>query len=277
MDEGSDRERRAPRRGAADDATAPGGGDGASPSLKAIAVLETLARSERPLSLSELSALLAIPKPTLHRIVRLLERARFVEREPGGRRYVGGGRLLGLALDIFGGSTRAAPRRAIIEALASEVGETCNLGVMVANHVVYVDRVETIWPFGLRFEPGSRVPLHCTAIGKLLLAHQPEGRREQLIAGAALQRYTPNTLTDPDALRRDLDRIRETGVSVDDQEFLAGVVCVAAPVADADGRVIAGVAVSAPVARLSRAAAEALYPRIAAAAASLGRIIAEAR
>lgn len=274
MDGVSDKGCRVPRQGVIQREEALGG-DAASPSLKAIAVLETLAGTERPLSLSELSALLAIPKPTLHRILRLLERARFVEREPAGRRYVGGGRLLGLAFDVFLGSTRAAPRRAIIEALAREVGETSNLGVMVANHVVYLDRVETIWPFGLRFEPGSRVPLHCTAIGKLLLAHQGDRRREQLISGAVLQRYTPNTLTDPDALRRDLDRIRETGFSVDDQEFLAGVVCVAAPVAGSDGRVLAGLAVSAPVARLSRDAAVALFPRIAAAATTLGRVIAE--
>jgi IclR family transcriptional regulator, acetate operon repressor len=221
------------------------------PALKVFAVLETIASQQRPLAISELAALLGMPKPTMHRIVRQLDSEGLLQREPNRRVYGPGPRLLNFALGAMRSSMQSAPRHAVLEALSAAVGETCNFGMMAGNAIVYIDRVEASWPFGLKFEPGSRVPLHCTSVGKLLLSVQPRRRRDELIRATALARYTENTITDPETLHRELEEIRKRGYSIDNQEFLAGVVCVAVPVRDSKGMIYAGLAISAPHARMS--------------------------
>lgn len=242
---------------------------GGATALKPFAFLETIAQMRRPLSVSELSALLNVPQPTAHRIVHMLENEGFLEREPGMRKYAPGERLIRLGFEVVSISARAAPRRAILEALSKEIGETCNFGIRVGGHLMYLDRVEAKWPFGLRFEPGSRVPLHCTSMGKLFLSVMPAAQRRRLLSLAPLHHYTENTITDPDLLGAELMRIRAEDVSTDDQEFLAGVVCVAVPIRARSGRVTAGIAVSAPVARMSMEQALRCAPLLREAAARL--------
>jgi IclR family transcriptional regulator, acetate operon repressor len=103
----------------------------------------------------------------------------------------------------------------------------------------------------LRFDAGSRVPAHCTAIGKLLLSQLPDAQLRMFIENMPRSSYTTNTITDSDALLEALVDIRRDGIGTDDQEFMHGVVCVAVPVRGDDGRIIGGVAVSAPEARMT--------------------------
>lgn len=246
---------------------------GGAPTMKTFGLLETLVRSNRPLSLPELASLTGMPKATTHRVARLLEAEQMLEREPHSRLYRPGRRLLTFALDVIATSARSAPRHAVLEALSRQIGETCNFGMMVENHVVYVDRVESAWPFGLHFEPGSRVPLHCTAMGKLLLAMQPRDSREALLKTIGLAAYTGRTITDEGKLAKELENIRRNEVSIDNQEFLAGVVCLAVPVKDELGVVRGALAVSAPVARMSVADAQRRVPALRKAAARLSKTL----
>lgn len=223
----------------------------AFPTVKAVAILEAMATAKRPLGISEFGVLLGLPKPTAHRIVRMLEGEGLLQREPGSSRYVPGVRLERLGLDIVAASMSRAPRHAILESLSQQIGETCNFGVMAGSHVVYLDRVESAWPFGLRFERGSHVPLHCTSMGKLFLSMLPAAKRALMLRSIPLYRYTENTITEVSRLERELDNIRSTEVSTDDQEFLAGVVCVAVPVHGPKKQPVAALAVSAPLARMS--------------------------
>ncbi|RXF72787.1 IclR family transcriptional regulator [Hansschlegelia zhihuaiae] len=243
---------------------------GGATALKHFAFLECIAQVERPLSVSELSALLNVPQPTAHRIVHMLESEGFLQREPGVRKYAPGERLVRLGFGVVAISARTAPRRAILEAVSKEIGETCNFGIRVGGHLMYLDRVEAKWPFGLRFEPGSRVPLHCTSMGKLFLSATPTAQRRRLLSLTSLHRYTENTVTDPAALEDELARIRAEDLSIDNQEFLAGVVCAAVPVRTPNGKVVAGLAVSAPVARMSIEQARGCAPLLREAAAQLG-------
>jgi len=236
-------ERRAPARGQQPAKT--------FPTVKAVAILEAMATTRRPLGVSELGALLGLPKPTAHRIVRMLESEGLLQREPGSRRFVPGARMVQLGLGIVAAAMLRAPRHAILEALSQEIGETCNFGVMSGSHALYLDRVESAWPFGLRFEPGSRVPLHCTSMGKLFLSQLPAQKRALLLRSIPLYRYTENTITDVPQLETELEKVRETEVSIDNQEFLAGVVCVAVPVRSPGGHRVAALAISAPLARMS--------------------------
>lgn len=223
----------------------------AFPTVKAVAILEAIANARRPLGVSEIGVLLGLPKPTAHRIVRMLESEGLLQREPGSRRFVPGARLVRLGLGIVGAAMLGAPRHAILQSLSQKIGETCNFGVMNGSHVVYLDRIEAEWPFGLRFEPGSRVPLHCTSMGKLFLSRLPAQKRALLLRSIPLYRYTENTITDPGRLEAELEKIRASEVSIDNQEFLAGVLCVAVPVRDQNRQPVAALAVSAPLARMS--------------------------
>lgn len=238
---------------------------------KAFKVLETVVSAQRPLSVADLTALMDVPTPTMHRIVRLLDADRFLQREPGSRVYSPGPRLVSFALDTIRSSMRHAPRHVILERLSTGVGETCNFGMLVGNYLAYLDRVEAAWPLGLKFEPGSRVPVHCTSMGKLLLSMLPRRRRDELLQGSALARYTENTITEGKALSHALDEIRKQGYAIDNQEFLAGVVCIAVPVRDKRGTVCAAVAVSAPQARMSTAEAVVHLPAMFEAAEELGQ------
>lgn len=245
------------------------------PTVKAVAILEAMATAKRPLAVSEIGVLLGLPKPTAHRIVRMLENEGLVQREPGSRRLVPGGRLVRLGLELVTASMQQAPRRAILEALSQQVGETCNFGVIAGSHVLYIDRVEAAWPFGLRFEPGSRVPLHCTSMGKLFLSLFSPRKRALLLESIELHRYTDNTITDPARLEEEVQKIKRSGASIDNQEFLAGVVCVAVPVHGRTGQPVAAIAVSAPAARMTVEKATQYVPLMKAAAARLSSTIDE--
>ena len=253
--------------------TAGGVGEKGGSIAKALAILEGVTEDSKPTAISDLAVALDLPKPTGHRIAKVLEEQGFLGREPGTRRFVEGQRLVELALKVLSAFAQRAPRHAILQALSEEVGETCNLGVLAGNQVVYLDRVEAVWPLGLNFSAGSRVPLHCTSIGKLLLSHQPRRQRERLVTSVPFKRYTENTITEPDRLMAELERIRERAVATDNQEFLAGVVCVAVPVAGPGGRICAGLAISAPEARLTLAEALRHVPTMRDAAARLSETL----
>jgi len=251
---------------------APRADDAAGAVPKALRVLEAVAERKRPLSIAEIAAALDLPQPTAHRIVSALERLGFVGREPGRRRIVEGGRLIGLGLNVLQAAAGSGSRHAILASLAKKTGESCNLGVMAGGNVIYVDRVESQWPLGLRFETGSRVPLHCTAIGKLLLSRLSDGALEAQLANGPLTRYTATTVTDARRLKAELQRIRKQGYSTDNQEFMSGVVCIAVPVeGPRNGQVCAGLAISAAEARLTLAGVKRFLPELRDAAGRLAR------
>lgn len=250
--------------------------DAAGAVPKALRVLEAVAARRRPLSIAEIASALDLPQPTAHRIVGSLEKLGFVGREPGRRRIVEGARFVRLGLDVLRSAAASGSRHAVLAALAKKTGESCNLGVLAGGHVVYVDRVETQWPLGLRFESGSRVPLHCTAIGKLLLSELPEEALESHMASGALSRYTATTITDARRLKAELKRTRAQGYSVDNEEFMSGVVCMAVPVrGPRDGHVCAGLAISAAQARHTLAGMKRFLPDLRTAAAKLERALVE--
>ena len=243
---------------------------------KALRVLEAVAARKRPLSIAEIAAALDLPQPTAHRIVTVLEKLGFVGREPGKRRIIEGTRLVGLGLDVLQAAAASGTRHAILASLAKKTGESCNLGVMAGGNVVYIDRVESHWPLGLRFEPGSRVPLHCTAIGKLLLSELPETAFDAYVANGPLTRYTATTISDPRRLKEELKRIRKQGFSTDNQEFMSGVVCIAVPVqGPKNGHVCAGLAISAAEARLTLAGVKRFLSDLREAAGKLSRSLVE--
>jgi IclR family transcriptional regulator, acetate operon repressor len=223
--------------------------DNVPATLRAVSVLEALVAAERP-SLAELTGMVRLPKPTLYRMLGMLESAGLVIREPGARRYAPGPRLAALGRNVMLNGSLRAERRAVLARLVEDIGESCNFTMLDGAEVIYVDRVESAWPLRMTLAAGTRVPLHCTASGKLLLAFLPKPAREKLTAELGLVRYTPTTITERARLAAELARIRTNGYATDNEEYHAGLVCVAVPVVDAKKRACAALAVQAPVSRL---------------------------
>jgi IclR family transcriptional regulator, acetate operon repressor len=243
--------------------------DNASATLRAIAVLEIIVRADRPVSLTEVMTDVDLPKPTVYRILTLLAHSGLLLREPDGKRYTVGPRLAHFGTEILMNSSVRGSRHAILQRLVDDIGETCNFTMLDGSEVVYLDRVETAWPLRMNLQPGSRVPLHCTASGKLFLAMLSRAQRAKLLDNLPLHRYTENTITDRGKLEQELERIRRDKTSTDNEEYLTGLVCVAVPVLSRDGKPCASVAVHAPVARMSMDKALAHVPALRRAAIAL--------
>ena len=250
---------------------APASGDDstASSALRAFAVLELIATSDESLTLEELTRISALPKPTVHRILRLLMRGGLVERQALDKRYVVGPRFSAMALAVQTRSPHRRERRAILARLVEAIGETCNFTMLDGSEVVYLDRVETTAGVRLHMDSGSRVPLHCTASGKLLLSALPPAQVRRLLGPGPLARYTDRTNTSIAVLERELAKIRVSGVGTDVGEYLVGSVCMAVPVRDPQGRMCAAIAVHGPAPRMTLKKGHSFLPAMRSAAAEI--------
>lgn len=242
-----------------------------SPGLRLFDLLEVLVREARALTLAEAVVASGWPKPTVHRMLAQLEAGELLVREPDGRRYALAPRLLRLSEGALAGSTQQGVRHAVLRQLVADVGESCNFTALSGTEVLYLDRIESAFPLQLNLRPGTRVPVHCSASGKLLLAHLPAAQRNTLLDGLPLSRHTATTLTTRAALDAEFKRIRREDYSVDAEEFVEGLVCVAVPVRGPDGHARCAVALQAPVARMSLAQAIEKLPRLQQAAQALAR------
>ena len=218
--------------------------------LKGIVILEALAALQQPATLAQLMQITGMPKASLHRTLAIFEEAGLVAREPGGRTYAPGDRLSSLAMATLTHDTVSAIRHSILRKLVADLGETCNLAVLKRGELFYLDRVEANWALRLHLPPGTVLPPHCSASGKLLLAFKTPDERAKLLENLPLEKFTHRPITDRDLLESELERIVSTGYAIDNEEYVLGVSCVAVPVRDATGDVVAAIAVHAATARL---------------------------
>jgi IclR family acetate operon transcriptional repressor len=213
--------------------------------VRAFRVLETLAEASGPLSMTDLVHALELPKI----LVQLMD-AWLVTRSASDRLYECSPRVRMLAVNVLMHAGPAAARHVLLEQLVAKIGETCNLTMLAGNDVVYVDRVETEWPLRMHLQPGSHVPLHCSASGKLLLSFLPKERRERVIETLPLRAYSERTITDRTELRRELTITRRRQLAINNQEHLQGLIAIAVPVMLDRNRACAAIAVQAPVGRV---------------------------
>jgi DNA-binding IclR family transcriptional regulator len=232
---------------------------------KSLAILDVVAARNGPVALAEIAQALDIPRQTAHRLAAQLLETGLLSRDPEKDSYIVGHRAVDLGLAAIRADARSAPVDAILRRLVADVGETCNMGVLDRSQVLYVHRVECDWPLRVQLRAGAHVPLHATALGKLFLAWLPKRTRSRLIEGP-LERFTPNTLTGPDALEAQFRTIRERGYSLNNEENMTGLIGIAVPVFGPDGKPVAGLSVHAPVFRLTLARAQEHFRRLSEAA-----------
>jgi DNA-binding IclR family transcriptional regulator len=246
--------------------------DADTPNMRLLALLEVVASKDRPFTLQAMADDTGLPKPTLHRMLQQLESAGILQRESNGRQYSTGQRLTRLAECVLLNSTTHGARHAVLRQLVEEIGESCNLTAFSRGEVLYIDRVETAAPLRFYLHPGSRVPAHCSATGKLFLSQMNSTQRRRLLTAVPLERFTANTLTDPEALERELDRVRQQGYAFDAEEFLPGLLCLGVLVPSSRGHSNMGIAMQAPLMRFSAERALTFLPTLQRAAEALGRI-----
>jgi len=249
--------------------------EGKTPALRLFSLLELIARKDEFVSLKGLTEETQVSKATLHRMLSQLEEGGLLVRHSDGRHYGTGARLRRFAEELLLNATQHGAQHRVLLRLVEELGETCNITALSGGEVIYLDRVETPRPLRFSLRPGSRVPLHCTASGKMFLAQLTRSQLRTLLAHAPLERHTDRTLTDLDDLERHLEQVRQDGFAVDDEEYLPGLVCVAVPVSDAQGHSNLCVSVQAPAVRLTSGEASRVLPALRRAARAIGDVEAE--
>lgn len=216
---------------------------------KVLQVLELLDRSPDGLQLREISVATGINKSTVHRFLSHLEAEGYLFRDAAGT-YMLGPKLARMGSGVRFQTTLCKICRPTLENLRSATDETVNLAVLDGFEIVYLDVLESQNHFRLVFPVGARHSVHCTALGKAILANlQDVQRQEQILSATRFVSYTPRTITSAVRLRKDLIEIRKRGFSLDDEETMIGARCVGAAIFDAAGKVVGGISTAGPISR----------------------------
>jgi DNA-binding IclR family transcriptional regulator len=211
---------------------------------RALNALELLASSRHGLTLLELSVALKVPKSSAHSLLLTLERRGYLHRNLKTNRYLFGLQLFSLANMALSGIELREKAAPFLRALTGRSRLTAHLAVLDHNEAVLIDKAEPPGVYKLATWLGKRMELHCTGIGKAMLAHFTEEELEQVIRQRGLPRHNDNTIASAKRLRDELIRIRRFGYALDDEEDEIGYRCVGAAVFDASGKVIGGISVS---------------------------------
>jgi IclR family KDG regulon transcriptional repressor len=242
-----------------------------SAAIRAFTVLESLSR-RRSIGLEELSHEIGLAKPTVYRFLQTLQGLGYVRRDESER--------WAMTLKLFNVGSRAldhldllAVARPVAEELSEELGETVHMGVLEDDSAVYVLKIESSYTIRMYSRVGRRIPLYCTGIGKVLLAFAPPEERKALLKRLRLVAFTPKTISTKPALDAELERIRREGYGLDDEEHEEGIRCIASPVIDHEGSVVAALSVSWPGFRYAQGSEAHKIEGVKAAAARISAIL----
>lgn len=218
--------------------------------LKTLGILECLAAAEQPLSAQQVARQCSLSRPTAYRHLTTLLTRGYVATTQDGSRYQIGARVLSLSksfLDRLGLPELAKPDMSELSRIS---GETVHLGILDGTEILYVGKVDGSQSVRMHCTLGTRNPLHCTALGKVILAFLPSVERDALLDQMLLTARTPSTITNRVALEEHLELVRAQGYAIDDMEIEEGIRGVGAPVFDHTGYVIAAISTSGPAYRL---------------------------
>ena len=222
----------------------------ASMAEKVLLILETITKSNFPLTLEVISTSTSLAKPTAFRLLNTLVTQGFIERDPNGRRFQPSSKLRVMGINILSVDSIRSQRVAVMKRLVEEIGETCNFNILDGNKVMYLDRIETSAPIRLHVDLGIRVPLHCTASGKLLLSGMTKLQVKRSLGNEPFERYTDKTITSYKKLFPELEKIRAKGYALDESGFLEGFIGIAVPVINSKNKTFATITAHGPESRM---------------------------
>ncbi len=256
-----------------DDPGFPAGGQGVGSVVRALCILDRLGTAGRDLGVTELARQLDLNKSTTFRLLATLVSLGYVTQDRETGKYRLGLHLVelgALALDRIDLRTEARP---FLADLADRTGETVHLAILDRNQVVYIEKFESKQTLTMKSRVGAHAPAHCTGVGKALLAFLEHDELKRVVSEESLYRFTANTIADPQALLEHLERVRQLGYAIDDEEHELGIRCVAAPVRNHSGKVAAAISVSGPGLRLTRERIEEMIPLVVETSAKISRAL----
>jgi len=219
---------------------------------KTFSILDILLQHDFSMHITEISEKLKLYPSTTHRILDTLKHWGYVEQDPKSQKYRLGLKLLTLGMAKLHQMDLVKEATPYLKELVDQCNETIHLGVLEEGEVLYLAKEESSQTIRMISYVGKRAPLHCTALGKVLLAHLSPEERKKTLEGKVLPPLTENTITDKEQLERELSKVREQGFALDREENEKDVCCVAAPIRNYQGKVIAALSISSPIFRIDR-------------------------
>jgi len=219
---------------------------------KSLSILEILLQHDSVMNMTEISERLGLYPSTTHRILDTLKYWGYVEQDPNTQKYQLGLKLLELGMAKLHQMDLAREATPYLKELVKQCNETVHLGVLEEGEVLYLAKEESSQTIRMISYVGKRAPLHCTALGKVLLAYMSEKERKKILEDKGLPRLTEKTITDEKELEKELSKVREHGFALDREENEKDVRCIAAPIRNYRGGVIAALSISSPVFRIDK-------------------------
>ena len=210
-----------------------------------------LLENDNNLRLKDISNILNINKSTVHRFLKVMLDHNLVKKNGENGKYSLGLRFLNIATKIIDSIDIREISHPYLVELEKFTGETIHLTTFDGKNVVYIDKIESEKPIRMYSKIGNIAPMHCTAVGKLILAFQKKEKIDEIIKKTKFIRYTKNTITDEKRLRNCLEEIKKRGYAVDDCEHEEGICCIAVPIRDYGKRVNSALSISALVSRMN--------------------------
>jgi DNA-binding IclR family transcriptional regulator len=224
---------------------------------KVVRVLDVFSTVDRALSLADIGQRTGFPKSTAHRLLAAMREAGLLDQDRERDRYRLGMKLFELGNIVLANMDLHREARPFVDALTRQSGQAVHLAVFDGHRALVIHRADASPEKGQPTALIEQAPVHCTSVGKAILAFQTAATIDRVIS-AGLIRFTDATITDPEQLRGHLAEIRERGYALDEGEHQPGVRCVAAPIRDQSGRVIAGISITGPFWRLPLSEVEGL-------------------
>ena len=226
--------------------------------MKALEILELLNR-EAELGISEMADRLGWDKSTVYRLVATLKEKGYVNQNPANQKYANSMKLFEMGNSVverLGFRRKCQP---YLEELAMRTHETVNLAIQDGSEIIYIDKIESMATIKVDLAIGKRLPMYCTGLGKAILAWLPEEEVDLLLQEEHFTAHTANTVTSLNELKKQLVQIRQKGYSLDDEEYVMGLKCVASPVWNHQGKPVAAVSVAIPEYRYENGTDQAGY------------------
>ena len=218
---------------------------------KSLSVLDILFQNNTPLSIMEISRKLEIYPSTIHRILDTLKYRGYVEQNSDNQKYLLGLKLVELGMARYHQIDLLEEASPFLKELAAECNETVHLGILDHEDVFYIAKENSPQTIRMVSRVGRRAPLYSTGLGKILLAYIPKKERKRIIAHTKIQRFTENTITNKKELEKELEQIRKQGFALDREENEKEVYCIAIPIKNYHGKVIAALSIASPTYRIN--------------------------
>jgi IclR family transcriptional regulator, KDG regulon repressor len=217
--------------------------------VRGMVILETIYKNGS-IGVTEMSKILNVNKSSAHRLIHTLENMGYVEQEAATARFKLGLRFLKYGEKVLDDMTIREIARPFLKELTIATKESSHLGVLFQNQVLFVDRENSKELVSVRTNPGMSEPLHCSAMGKALLSSLPNEEQNKILGEIDFNIYTNKTISDIGVMKNELMKTRQQGYAFDDEELYPGVRCLASPIMDYSGKVIAAIGISGPVIRI---------------------------